>query len=70
MEGCKQMGHIWNLSNYKEALIQPLKVNSPETKNTQPHVVHKNALEWSTCGGEATNTFMDCSDAISKVKTT
>ena len=48
MEGCKQMGHFWNLSNYREALIQPLKVNSPKTKNPQPHVVHKNALEWST----------------------
>ena len=45
MEGCKQMGHFWNLSNYREALIQPLKVNSPKTKNPQPHVVHKNALE-------------------------
>ena len=48
MEGCKQMGHFWNLSNYREALIQPLKVNSPKTKNPQLHVVHKNALEWST----------------------
>ena len=50
MEGCKQMGHFWNLSNYREALIQPLKVNSPKTKKPQPHVVHKNALEWSTRG--------------------
>ena len=42
------MGHFWNLSNYREALIQPLKVNSPKTKkNPKPHVVHKNALEWS-----------------------
>ena len=32
MEGCKQMGHFLNLSNYREAFIQPLKVNSPETK--------------------------------------
>ena len=32
MEGCKQMGHFWNLSNYREALIQLLKVNSPKSK--------------------------------------
>ena len=44
------MGHFWNLSNYKEALIQFLKVNSLKTKNSQLHVVHKNALEWSTRG--------------------
>ena len=45
MEGCKQMDHFLNLSNYREALIQPLKVNNPKTKNPQPHVVHTNALE-------------------------
>ena len=47
MEGCKQMGHFLNLSNYRKTLIQPLKVNSPKTKQKkpQPHVVHKNALE-------------------------
>ena len=43
-------GPFLNLSNYREALIQPLKVNSPKTKNPQPHVVHTNALEWSTRG--------------------
>ena len=50
MEGCKQMNHFWNWSNFREALIQPLKVNSPKTKQKkpQPHVVHTNALEWST----------------------
>ena len=32
MKGCKQMDHFWNLSNFREALIQPLKVNSPKTK--------------------------------------
>ena len=48
MEGCKQMDHFLNLSNFREALIQPLKVNSPKTENPQPHVVHKNALEWPT----------------------
>ena len=48
MEGCKQMDHFWNSSNYREPLIQPLKVNSPKTKKPQPHVVHTNALEWST----------------------
>jgi hypothetical protein len=47
MEGCKQMGHFLNSSNYRETLIKPLKVNSPKTKQNkaQPHVVHKNALE-------------------------
>jgi len=34
MEGRKQMSHFLNLSNYREALIQPLKVNSPKTKKT------------------------------------
>jgi hypothetical protein len=39
-------GPFLNLSNYREALIQPLKVNSPKTKKkTQPHVMHKNVLE-------------------------
>ena len=34
MEGCKQMGHFLNLSNYKEAFIQPLKANSPPKKKS------------------------------------
>ena len=46
MEGYKQMDHFLNSSNYRDALIQPLKVNSPKTeKKPQPHVVHTNALE-------------------------
>ena len=32
MKGCKQMCHFLNSSNYRDALIQPLKVNSPKTK--------------------------------------
>ena len=32
MEGCKQMDHFLNSTNYREALIQPLKVNGPKTK--------------------------------------
>ena len=34
MEGCKKMSHFLNLSNYREAFIQSLKVNSPKTKKT------------------------------------
>ena len=36
------MGHFLNLSNYREALIQPLKVNSPKTKkNPAARGAHK-----------------------------
>ena len=34
MEGCKQMGHFLNSSNYRETLILSLKVDSPKTKKT------------------------------------
>ena len=32
MEGCKQMDQFLNSTNYREALIQPFKVNGPQKK--------------------------------------
>ena len=45
MIGCKQVGRVRELSNYREPLIYALEVNSPYTNTPSMHMVHKNPIE-------------------------